>query len=161
MKGIFIIGLFAICFASLASAQKTDTEGYTTYYVTVSATSLQLGSGHTMTATEFQGVTRSDRQGGMFDSMTARCVGTREIAAGVMTSQGSCTEMYPDGSQTFSTYYSKGPLSGQLTGVHTFVGGTGKYAGITGKAEYTAQALKAPETARMFAAHHTATYTLP
>jgi hypothetical protein len=156
-----IVMLLAVCFASAASAQKTGTESYTTYYVTVSVSTLQLGTDHTMTATEFQGVTRSDRPGGMFDNMTARCIGTREVAAGIMTSQGSCTEMYPDGSQTFSTYLSKGPISAQLTGFHTFVGGTGKYAGISGKAEYTAQALKAPDTARMFAAHHTATFTLP
>jgi hypothetical protein len=156
-----VVMLLVVCFVSAASAQKTGTESYTTYYVTVSATSLQLGADRTITATEFQGVTRSEPAGGMFDNMTARCVGTREVAAGIMTSQGSCSEMYPDGSQTFTTYFSKGPISSQLTGVHTFVGGTGKYAGISGKAEYTAKALKAPDTARMFAAYHTATYTLP
>jgi len=161
MKGIFVISLFAVCFASAASAQKTETEGYTTYYVTVSATSLQLGSDRTITMTEFQGVSRSDQPGGMFDNMTARCVGTREVAAGGVTSRGSCTEMYPDGSQTFTSYLSQGPANAQFTGIHTFIGGTGKYAGISGKEEYTAQALKAPETARMFVVHHKATYTLP
>lgn len=163
MKPRFVIVvLLAVCFASPASAQKTETEGYTTYYVTVSATSLQLGTDRTITATEFQGITRSDRPGGMFDNMTARCLGTREVAAGVVTSQGSCSEMYPDGSQTFTTYFAKGPASGPFTGVHTFVGGTGKYAGISGKAEYTVQVLKAPEgAARMFAVHHSATYMLP
>jgi len=161
LKGLLAISLLVGCFTSAALAQKTETESYTTYYVTVSATTLQLGTDHTMTATEFQGVTRSDRPGGMFDNMTARCIGTREVAAGIMTSQGSCTEMYPDGSQTFSTYLSKGPITSQLTGSHTFVGGTGKYSGISGKAEYTAQALKAPENVRVFVAKHKATYTLP
>jgi hypothetical protein len=151
----------AIFSNACAWAATTQTESYTTYYVVVSSKTLQLSADHTITASEFQGISRSDRPGGRFDNMTARCLGTSDVAAGSVTTRGSCTEMYPDGSQTFTSYLSQGQAGSQPTGVHTFLGGTGKYAGISGKAEYTVQVLKAPETAYMFVVRHKAMYTLP
>jgi hypothetical protein len=165
MKKKVLAACFGLSIASASAASAwaatTHTENFTTDYVVVSSKTVVLSADHTITASEFQGISRSDRPGGAFDNMTARCLGTNENNAGAIVTRGSCTEMYPDGSQTFTSYLSQSSAGGPATGVHTFLGGSGKFAGISGKADYTVQPVKSPETTYMFIVRHKATYTLP
>ena len=70
--------------------------------------------------------------------------------------------MDKDGDQVFSTYESKSnPSTGApLAGAHVIVGGTGKYTGISGKAVYTIEPVKAPDNMQMFIVPHKATWKL-
>jgi hypothetical protein len=63
--------------------------------------------------------------------------------------------MDKDGDQVFTTFEAKG-----AAGSHTLTGGTGKYAGISGKADYTLEPIKAPENLSMIVVPHKATWKL-
>ena len=92
----------------------------------------------------------------MFSDMGARCLGTREVIGKEAVSRGNCVEIDKDGDEIYSTYQSKG-----LSGTHTFVGGTGKYAGLSGTADYTVQPVKSPDARGMAIVRHKATWQRP
>ena len=69
---------------------------------------------------------------------------------------GTCAETDNDGDEIYSTFQFKG--SG---GTHTFVGGTGKYAGLSGTADFTAQSVKSPDGRGMVIVRHKATWQRP
>jgi hypothetical protein len=105
---------------------------------------------------ESAGITRNDAGEGPFDDMGTRCLGMREMSGSDVVNRGSCIDTDKDGDQVFSTYEADAKR-----GRHVFVGGTGKYRGITGSAEYTFQSMKVPEGARpMVLVPHKATWRL-
>lgn len=69
------------------------------------------------------GVIRDEKDGGPFDKNFLRCVSHQAMVAGKLSLSGTCTETDKDGDKAFSTYGA---------GEFTWVGGTGKYKGITG-----------------------------
>lgn len=69
------------------------------------------------------GIIRSETASGPFDKSFLHCIGQDSLVAGQYWSNGSCTETDPAGDKIFVTYN---------TDTFTFVGGTGKYKGITG-----------------------------
>ena len=69
------------------------------------------------------GVIRDEKEGGPFDKNFMRCVAQQAMVAGKSSLGGSCTETDKDGDMIFIAYGA---------GEFTFVGGTGKYQGITG-----------------------------
>jgi hypothetical protein len=117
----------------------------------------------TFTMLEFGGISRNDRGSGMFENMAVRCMGTREAVGSQVTSRGSCVDLDRDGDQLFTTYESKGnPSAGApLIGTHVFVGGTGKYLGISGKSDYTVEPLKGSDNITGFVVRHKASWKLP
>ncbi len=50
---------------------------------------------------------------------------------------GLCQTKCPDGGMTYVTYEAKGAFGKPAKGTWTYPGGTGKYEGITGSAEFT------------------------
>jgi hypothetical protein len=141
--------------ARAADLPKQGTDSYTTTYVIVSSNQLKAGD-RTVTTYDAVGVTRNDNGGPMFNDMGARCVGTSEVIGKDAVSRGTCVETDNDGDELYSTYQSKG-----ASGTHTFVGGTGKYAGLSGTADYTTELVKGPDGRRMAIVRHKATWQRP
>jgi hypothetical protein len=69
------------------------------------------------------GILRNDMEGGPFDKSFIRCIGVEAMVAGQFWDNGTCTETDKDGDKIFITYG---------VGKFAYVGGTGKYKGITG-----------------------------
>jgi hypothetical protein len=138
-----------------ADLPKQGTDSYTTTFVTVSRTQMKAGD-RTITTSEFVGITRNDNGGPMFSDMGARCLGMSELVGKDSVGQGTCAETDNDGDEIYSTFQFKG--SG---GTHTFVGGTGKYAGLSGTADFTAQSVKSPDGRGMVIVRHKATWQRP
>jgi hypothetical protein len=61
-----------------------------------------------------------------------------------------------EGDLIFTTYEIKG-----AAGTHNFVGGTGKYSGITGTADFTLQRVRSPDGRLLSVVHEKANWKLP
>ena len=149
----FVSSSLAVAAAELP---RDGTDEYTTTYITTTFNTMKLGD-RSITNYDSSGVTRNDKGGPMFNNMGTRCLGQRE-ATGTepALNRGMCIDVDAEGDQVFSTYEAKG-----LKGVHIFVGGTGKYTGITGTADYTYNPLKGPDGKTMNIVPHVATWKLP
>jgi hypothetical protein len=76
------------------------------------------------------GVLRTEAPDSGFDKSFVRCVGERALLSGKYASTGTCTQIAADGDMVFSRFQ---------VGQSTFVGGTGKFKGITGVSALTAE----------------------
>jgi hypothetical protein len=76
------------------------------------------------------GVLRTEAPDSGFDKSFVRCVGERALLSGKYASSGTCTQTAADGDKVFSAFQ---------VGQSTFVGGTGKFKGITGVSTLTAE----------------------
>ena len=152
----FILMLGACSSAGAGEFPKEGTASYTTNYVNASATPMKMGE-RTISIYESTGITRNDAGEAPFNDMGTRCIGMREANGNEVVNRGSCIDTDKDGDQVFSTYEANAK-----SGRHVFVGGTGKYQGISGSADYTFQPVKVPEGARpMTIVPHKATWKLP
>ncbi|WP_157182081.1 hypothetical protein [Methylobacterium sp. WSM2598] len=157
LRTVSVLAGFLIASNALAAElPREGNDSYTTNYVNMYSNVIKLGE-RTVSIYESNGVTRNDSGGPMFNDMATRCLGMREVVDGVVLNRGSCIDMDKEGDQIFTTYESKGP-----NGIHTFVGGTGKYTGISGTAEFNYNPLKSPENARgMVIVPHKSNWKLP
>jgi hypothetical protein len=89
----------------------------------------------TMAVAELVGITRNPDGQPHFDNLVVRCLVNIRTLKGETELYGACRETDADGDSTSTTFDSK---------AHYFIGGTGKYKGITGTAPFTVQALKSP-----------------
>ncbi len=162
--GCFCVAVLAFLVVSGVQSIARSDEGktsYTTYYTVKSGSTLKLGEGRSHTITEFTGLTQNDAGEDMFNHMTARCVGIYSSESGVTEGQGGCIEVDKDGDEVFTdfTFTSSTKPPG---GVHTLIGGTGKYSGISGEARFTVEYPKPPaEGMRMFIVPHEVTWKRP
>jgi hypothetical protein len=155
-RWVFVAGLAATSGAHAAEFPKEGTATYTTYYVGTAATPMKMGD-RMVAIYESSGITRNDAGEAAFNDMGTRCVGMREANGATVVNRGSCIDVDKDGDQVFSTYEADAKA-----GRHTFVGGTGKYQGLTGTADYTFVPVKVPEGAKnMTIVQHKATWKMP
>ncbi len=158
-----VVGLFGLAVTViLASAPHARSDegktSYTTYYTVKSAETVNLGEDRLLTSVDFTGLTRNDFGEDMFNNMTVRCLGAYFADSGVTEGRGACTEMDTDGDEVF-TKFTFSSATKPPRGVHTLIGGTGKYAGISGEASFTIRYLKPPvEGMRMFVVPHEVTW---
>jgi hypothetical protein len=90
---------------------------------------------------EFAGITRNIEGKPWFDRMTEHCTGQYYSDENHLTpTNGSCLYLDADGDKVMINWTGKGSYAG----TKQIVGGTGKYAGITGQGTYTGTDLKAP-----------------
>ena len=82
---------------------------------------------------ELSEVSRNDKGNGMFHNLGIRCWGFIDVVENKPSATGRCIETDTDGDQLFSTYENKAGA-----GAHTLIGGTGKYAGISGQQTFVA-----------------------
>lgn len=129
-----LITLIALAGAStLASAEipKLAPQGsatYITYYSTQVLSTLDLGDGSSGTLLQFTGISHNKDGAKAFDNLSVRCLVYNETLAGKPQIGGSCVEIDADGDKIFTTF---------AAGVHTIVGGSGKYKGLSGSAPFS------------------------
>jgi hypothetical protein len=141
--------------ASAAGSGEQGSDSYTITYVGTWADTMPLGD-RTIRLSESAGISRNDAGHPMFDNMGVRCLGLYETVSGVLSAHGACSHTDKNGDQIYSTYEIKGPA-----GTHTFVGGTGKYSGITGTADFTRQVVRSPDGRALVIVHEKANWKLP
>ena len=88
-----------------------------------------------ITVAELVGITVNPDGEPHFDNMVVHCLVTIRVVKGEQDLYGACKETDKDGDYTSTTFDSK---------AHYFIGGTGKYKGITGQAPFTVEALPSP-----------------
>jgi hypothetical protein len=131
--------LAAWLFALPLSAAEPPADGEDSVTVDFVVTSISpLGPSHrddpTAARVEFAGVSHNDASGAMFDKLGVRCVGTFQAG----DSRGDCTATDRDGDAIRLTYRSlddAGAASAEI------VGGTGKFAGLSGRFEGASAAI--------------------
>jgi len=89
-------------------------------------------------------------EGGFGDRSTGRCVGTQRYIKGKFDTEiGGCQFVDRSGDTYFTSYTVLGTdMPGHTTTKGSYVGGTGKYAGITGSYETRRQGLPSPGEGR-------------
>ena len=78
------------------------------------------------------GVAVADSEASPFHNSSVRILGSGLVLKGAYTEVGSTVLNLSDGSRIFMTYEAKAVGPGKLEGSCTFIGGTEKFAGITG-----------------------------
>jgi hypothetical protein len=81
---------------------------------------------------------------GPMERMAARCVGLEDFDNKTLAFQGrgSCVWQNAEGDQIFENYEDSG--IGAITGTGTLIGGTGKFAGITGGYDFQLEFVASP-----------------
>lgn len=114
---------------------RQGTATYVTYYTSHPLANLDMGEVGSGAVQQLVGVTRNVDGQKPFDGMSVRCLFYSETVGGKAKGNGVCTETDTDGDKVFTTFAAR---------VHTLIGGTGKYKGISGTAPYTVTPLPAP-----------------
>jgi hypothetical protein len=164
MVGKIICVVCIIAVPISASAQdipKQGTANYTDYSTIITPKTMAMGKDGSVTNYEVYGVSRNDDGDQIFNNMAIHCMGSSILANGEAISRGLCVQSDKDGDQLFINYENSGRTGGTYGGIEHFVGGTGKYAGMTGEADLTRQVVKAPDNSLMIVLSHHATWTRP
>lgn len=140
-----------------ADTPKQGTSSYTTYWVVGSYNPIKLGANGYATS-DYSGVVSSDNP--MFDHLSAHCLASSLSMAGTDHNSGACVGLAPDGSQLFLTYEITADAQGR-NGANHFIGGTGKFEGISGGGSIAVEFIKGPDGKVMFVSHHNVEWKLP
>lgn len=133
--------------ARAAGTGEHGSDTYTVAYVTTWSDAMQLG-GQTTRLWEADGISTNNAGRPMFDDMGVHCFGLGQTISGVFSARGNCTHTDKDGNKIFEKFEINGP-----TGTVTFIGGTGKYQGITGTGSFTRQLVQSPDGHVLSLAH--------
>ena len=125
---------------------KKGTTPYVTHFVFRPVTSLDVLPLGTATLLEAVGTTQNMKGEKMLDKMSARCMALSVAAGDKKYIDGACVLADADGDKIFSTFDTRDLDKSQPDmncGTHIITGGTGKYAGITGKEPFACNGLPA------------------
>jgi len=124
---------------------------------------LPLGKDRVQMTWDWIGVQTTEGGKGLTHNASIHCLGgLRAVNSEYETYLNSCVITRPDGDQLFYVETGTGRMGGATKGTGTFVGGTGKLAGITGGGEWTRYMVR-PAADGTFQSVSTAkvTYKLP
>ena len=137
---VVTLGLsLGLALGAVAHAQ-VPKEGTSTSTTTYSGTfkMVQMGEERVHVIYEALGMNLSDSGEGLLHGASIRCLGAMHaIKNAYDDDNGFCVYIRPDGDQAFATFRASGKFGAGSTGTLTFVGGTGKLAGLTGGGEST------------------------
>jgi len=139
LPGLLVAGTLA--FGSEGVAQEVEklppsgTTHFTTYFSLHPAHVVEMVDDSSITVAELTGITVNPDGEPYFHNMVVHCLASIRVVKGEQDLYGACKETDKDGDYTSTTFDSK---------AHYFIGGTGKYQGITGEAPFTVEALPAP-----------------
>jgi hypothetical protein len=144
VKKIILATLFSlillVTFGLAANAQMAKEGTYSsTEYISGTYKVVLMGEERLYLSYEYMGSIVSDTGKGFIHNMSVHGIGSLHAVKG-MVEQESGIEVYndPDGDKVFQTYKGTGGELGVHTeGIGTFVGGTGKYTGITGDRKWS------------------------
>lgn len=166
-KGILVlvVGLVSLVAFAADPALPIPKEGSISFVNVLSGNVVRmaLGKDRLQLSYDIMGVSTSPTGEGLLHNASVRCVGGLHIVNGAWDdASGSCIYTRPDGDQVFAIYKDAGKVGIPIKGTFTFVGGTGKMAGITGGGEFTRVSVRpAAEGTLQSAARYTAKYKLP
>ena len=125
---------------------KKGTTPYVTHFVFRPVTSLDSLPLGTATLLEAVGTTQNMKGEKMLDKMSAHCTALSVAAGDKKYIDGACVLADADGDKIFSTFDTRDLDKSQPDmncGTHIITGGTGKYAGITGKEPFACNGMPA------------------
>ncbi len=141
---MLILTLFLLATVGNVFGEEMAKEGsYTSKnYVTGTAKALPMGEEHLQLTYEGSGIYVSDTEEGFLHNASIHFLGALHAVKGAFEESGSMVLTVPDGDKAFVTYKDSGNLGKDAKGTYTYVGGTGKYTGITGRGEFTRSILQ-------------------
>jgi hypothetical protein len=116
--------------------EKKGTTPYVTHFVFHPLSSIDVPGVGKAVALEAVGPTENMKGEKMLDKMKAKCAAVSIESGGQKYIDGACALTDSDGDVVFSTFDTRDLDKSQPKmdcGTHTITGGTGKYAGITGR----------------------------
>ncbi len=142
MRKIIVASILAlavsIAFVPFANAEMAkEGSDSSKNYVTGTAKALPMGKERIQLNIEGFGIHVSDIQKGFLNNASVHALGTLHAVKGVFKETGFYVATAPNGDKVFATYKGSGNLGKDSKGTYTYVGGTGKYTGITGGGEFT------------------------
>jgi hypothetical protein len=135
VAGSLVLGSTAGVAQEVAKLPPSGTTHFTTYFSVHPAHVVEMVDNSSITVAELVGITVNPDGEPHFDNMVVHCLVTIRVVKGEQDLYGACKETDKDGDYTSTTFDSK---------AHYFIGGTGKYQGITGEAPFTVESLPAP-----------------
>lgn len=166
-KAILVLAVGLVSLPALAedAPAPIPKEGSISYVNVFSSAvkALALGKERIQFSYESMGVSTSPTGKGLLHNASVRCMGGMHIFNRAWDDEsGSCIYNRPDGDQVFVIYKASGTLGATVKGTFTYVGGTGKMAGITGSGEWTRVNVRpAAEGTTQAITQHTGKYKLP
>jgi len=146
IKAAIVSGVFLALAPAIATADpKKGTTPYVTHFVFRPMESIDV-PGLRATVHEMVGTTENMKGEKMFDKMAARCVAVDVDSGPKKYIDGACVLSDADGDKIFSTFDTRdldSSLPDHDCGTHVITGGTGKYAGITGKEPFKCESMPA------------------
>jgi len=118
------------------AAAKKGTTPYVTHFIFRPVQSLEVKGVGTATLLEAVGTTQNLKGEPMLDKMAARCTALNVESGDKKYIDGACALTDKDGDVIFSTFDTRDVDASQpdmKCGTHIITGGSGKYAGITGR----------------------------
>lgn len=144
LVGVRAAFLCSLCLATLpfvssAYAEEAGTWRGLAVLVATSGKAVNVSDqeNHSLFLQEYDGLVFNDNDGSFLDKARYQVVNLTDT--GGMIDGGYKTFTVDDGSQVFARYKLTNPAPPVLKGEWEFIGGTGKYKGITGRGNYTVQ----------------------
>lgn len=101
----------------------------------------QVGEGRVLGWGAFYGVTFNQRGSGPLHMGTGVCNYILDLSGGIGPGRGTCAWTDADGDKIYTDYSGALAADGAFSGMNQYTSGTGKFAGITGKAPFQCKAL--------------------
>ncbi len=124
--------------------EKKGTTPYLTHFILRPLTSIDVPGLGTATTLEMVGTTQNMKGEKMLDKMSARCEALHVVSGAKKYIDGACVLTDRDGDKIMSTFDTRDVDKSQpklSCGTHIITGGTGKYAGITGREPFACIAM--------------------
>ena len=147
-----IAGLAAAAPGASAVLPRNGATSYVAEAVGQAIDVTELGRGETETVLDVTGVTRNTIGQSAFDKMRAHCLISLTSGGGLSSAVGACRKTDSDGDILFTSFDGK---AGKL------LGGTGKYARMTGSTVFSLTPEPAPEQGKIaYSLKHDVTWAL-
>lgn len=142
MKKAFItlaLALFLLNTSGYVLSEEMAKEGSHTgrNYATGTSKALPMGEERIHVTYEGTGIYVNDIEKGFLNNASQHFLGALHAVKGAFEESGFMVSTVPDGDKVFATWKGSGNLGKDAKGTYTYVGGTGKYTGITGGGEFT------------------------
>lgn len=150
IKAAILSGVLPVFILSAAQAaeavEKQGTTPYVTHFVFRPVQTLDIKGAGTAKLLEAVGTTQNMNGEPMLDKMAARCTALQIDAGDKKYIDGACALSDKEGDVIFSTFDTRDLDKSQPQmncGTHVITGGTGKYAGITGREPFACNEMPA------------------
>lgn len=141
VRTVLGLPLALILFAAAhVNAQNLPKAGkYSSHYAWIfQGTTQELGPNRSVTVGSLPGVNFNDQGSGFLHNSRTDCTIISEINSGRAEGRGSCVVTDGAGDQAFLMWRCGGQLGAQCDGDFQWVGGTGKYTGLSGNNRFQA-----------------------